>query len=144
MVDGSRAPRLVFSRDGADRQPADRRAVAAMRALGQSSCLAIFRLLIRYEPKGLAVGGIAERVGSPQNTVSAHLSILARAEVVKSTRQSRSVLYRVDLVGVHWMISYLLADCCGGDPAKCASIETLLRDICCLPEIATRRGRPKP
>jgi DNA-binding transcriptional ArsR family regulator len=143
MVDDSRAPRLVFSRSGADRQHADQRAVAALGALGQSSRLAIFRLLIRHEPKGLAVGAIAERVGAPQNTVSAHLAILARAELVRSTRQSRSVHYRVDLAGVHWMISYLLADCCGGDPAKCASIETLLHDICCLSKVATRRGRPK-
>jgi DNA-binding transcriptional ArsR family regulator len=135
---------LVFSRSGADRQHAEQRAVAAMRALGQPSRLAIFRLLMRYEPKGLAVGAIAERVGSPQNTVSAHLAILARAELVQSARQSRSIHYRVDLAGLHWMISYLLADCCGGDPRKCASIESLLREVCCLPEVAARRRRPKP
>jgi hypothetical protein len=79
MSDVSRAPRLVFSRSGSVRQQADQRAVSAMQALGQASRLAIFRLLLRYEPKGLAVGTIAERLKFPQNTVSAHLSILGRA-----------------------------------------------------------------
>lgn len=133
MSDVFRAPRLVFSRSGPVRQQADQRAVSAMQALGQSSRLAIFRLLLRYEPKGLAVGMIAEHLEFPQNTVSAHLFILARALLVKSTRISRSVCYRVDLAGVHWLVSYLLADCCGGDPAKCASVESLLQAVCCPP-----------
>ena len=44
-------------------------ALAALAALGQSSRLAIFRLLVRMEPKGLSAGALAEAVGCPHNTL---------------------------------------------------------------------------
>lgn len=111
----------------------DRRALAALQALGQVSRLSIFRLLIKHEPQGLPVGAIAQCLKTPQNTVSAHLSVLARAQLVSSARQGRSVCYRADLEGVHWLIACLLADCCDGDPANCATVMALLRDARCLP-----------
>lgn len=139
-----RAPRLVFSRGRRIRRPDDQHAVAAMQALGQDSRLAIFRLLLQAEPDGLAVGAIAERLEAPQSTVSAHLSVLSRAQLVLSTRRSRSVCYRADLEGIQWLVTYLLADCCGGDPAKCEAIGTLLREVCCpLAARSVRRARAK-
>ena len=111
----------------------DRRALAALQALGQVSRLSIFRLLVKHEPHGLAVGAIAQFLNTPQNTVSAHLAVLARAQLVSSARQGRSVCYRADLDGVHWLIACLLADCCDGDPAKCATVTALLRDARCAP-----------
>lgn len=139
-----RAPRLVFSRGRLVRRPDDQRAVAAMQALGQDSRLAIFRLLLRAEPEGLAVGLIAERLKAPQNTISAHLSVLSRAQLVVSTRLSRSVCYRADLQGIQWLVGYLLADCCGGDSTKCETIETLLQEVYCPPAgRAQRRARAR-
>ena len=54
-------------------------ALAALAALGQPTRLEIFRLLVRKEPDGLPAGVIAEKIGCPHNTLSTHLSILARS-----------------------------------------------------------------
>ena len=49
-----------------------------------------FRLLVRHEPDGLPAGEIARQLDVPQNTLSAHLAILARTGLVRAERQSRS------------------------------------------------------
>ena len=44
-------------------------------------------LLVRKEPAGLSAGALAEAVGCPHNTLSTHIAILARAGLVKGTRE---------------------------------------------------------
>jgi hypothetical protein len=39
--------------------------------------------------------------------------------LVTSPRQGRSVVYRADLDEIRWLLEYLLADCCNGDPSLC-------------------------
>jgi DNA-binding transcriptional ArsR family regulator len=98
------------------------RALAAFSALGQQARLSMLRLLVRHEPCGMPVGDIAQAMQCPQNTASGHLAILARAQLLKCTRNGRSVIYRIDLDGVRWLVEYLLGDCCNGDPSACADI----------------------
>ena len=107
------------------------RAVAALHALGQQMRLSVFRLLVRHEPCGMSVGAIAQIVQSPQNTISAHLAVLARAQMVTSARQGRSVVYRADLRGIRWLIEFLLADCCHGDVVSCATMFSAARNTDC-------------
>lgn len=97
-------------------------ALEALQALGQRTRLSIFRLLVNQEPTGLAVGAIATAFDAPQNTISAHLAILERAKLVFGMRQGRSMIYRVDLGGMQWLLGYLMSDCCNGDPSACASV----------------------
>ena len=54
-------------------------AVLALAALAQSTRLEAFRTLVKHEPDGLAAGELARLLEVPQNTLSAHLSILSRA-----------------------------------------------------------------
>ncbi len=75
-------------------------AISALGALAQGTRLDAFRLLVRHEPDGLAAGDIARQLDVPQNTMSAHLGILARAGLVRSERHSRSIIYRADLDGL--------------------------------------------
>jgi ArsR family transcriptional regulator len=98
------------------------RALAALAALGQQTRLAIFRFLVSHEPCGMPVGEIALAMQCPQNTTSGHLAILARAQLVTNQRQGRSVVYRADLNGMRWLLEYLLADCCNGDPSLCITV----------------------
>ena len=94
-------------------------ALAALAALGQPTRLEIFRLLISEEPHGLAAGAIAEAIGSPHNSLSSHLSILARSGLVAGTREGRSIVYRADVDGIRRLISFLVTDCCDGHPELC-------------------------
>ena len=64
-------------------------------ALAQETRFSAFRLLAE-EPDGLPSGEIAARLNVPQNTMSTHMGILARAGLVRSERQSRSIIYRAE------------------------------------------------
>lgn len=85
-----------------------------MSALAQGTRLDTFRLLVRHEPNGLAAGEVARRLDIPQNTMSAHLAILARAGLLKSERHSRSIIYRADLESLRRLMLFLVNDCCAG------------------------------
>jgi len=107
-------------------------AIAALAALAQKTRLETFRLLVAHGPEGLAAGEAARLVGVPQNTMSAHLSVLARAGLASGDRQSRTIAYRASLERLRELTVYLVKDCCGGDAALCAP---LLADLapCCAP-----------
>jgi ArsR family transcriptional regulator, arsenate/arsenite/antimonite-responsive transcriptional repressor len=94
-------------------------ALAALAALGQPTRLEIFRILMRHEPAGLAAGAIAEAIGCAHNTLSSHLSILARAGLVRATRDGRSIVYRADVTEMRSLIDFLVTDCCDGHPELC-------------------------
>jgi len=114
-------------------------ALSALAALGQPTRLAIFRLLMRKEPAGLAAGTIADVIGCPHNTLSTHLGILARAGLIRGTRDGRSIVYRADVEGMRALISFLVTDCCEGRPALCDLQDALRESACC-----TRSTKPKP
>lgn len=102
------------------------KAIASFGALSQETRLEAFRLLVRHEPEGLAAGEIARRLGVPHNTMSAHLSVLTRAELVASQRQSRSIIYRANLARMQETIQFLVNDCCEGHPQICEPLTSSL------------------
>lgn len=105
-------------------------AISALGALAQATRLDTFRLLVREEPTGLAAGDIARQLGVPQNTMSAHLGILARAGLVRSERHSRSIIYRADLDALRALTLFLVKDCCAGNAALCAPLIAELAPCC--------------
>lgn len=105
-------------------------AISALGALAQGTRLDTFRLLVRNEPDGLAAGEVARQLDVPQNTMSAHLAILARAGLIRSERHSRSIIYRADLDGVRALMLFLLKDCCAGNADLCAPLVAELAPCC--------------
>jgi ArsR family transcriptional regulator, arsenate/arsenite/antimonite-responsive transcriptional repressor len=97
-------------------------AILAFAALAQPTRLDVFKLLVKHEPEGLAAGDIARALAVPQNTMSAHLAILARAGLVVSERKSRSIIYRANLVTFQALTSFMVEDCCGGRAELCAPV----------------------
>jgi len=109
----------------------------ALAALAQPTRLQAFQALVRHEPDGLAAGELARILEVPQNTLSAHLAVLARAGLVTSERHSRSIVYRASLADFQKVVLFLLRDCCGGRPEICAPVvESLLP--CCPPKRKVR------
>ncbi len=94
-------------------------ALSALAALGQPTRLQIFQILMRAEPDGRLAGSIAEEIGCPHNTLSSHLAILARAGLVRGTRDGRAIVYRADVESMRALLSYLVNDCCDGHPELC-------------------------
>lgn len=83
-------------------------AIIALAALAQNTRPETLRLLVRHEPDGIPAGELARLLDVPQNTMSAHLATLCRAGLVKSERQSRSIIYRADLDGLRDLTLFLL------------------------------------
>jgi ArsR family transcriptional regulator, arsenate/arsenite/antimonite-responsive transcriptional repressor len=110
------------------------RAIAALSALSQATRLQTFKLLVSREPDGVPAGELARLIGVPQNTMSAHLSILANAGLVSGERRSRSIIYRADVERLRQLVLFLLKDCCGGRADLCAPLIDEL--IPCCPEKA--------
>jgi ArsR family transcriptional regulator, arsenate/arsenite/antimonite-responsive transcriptional repressor len=94
-------------------------ALSALSALGQPTRLQIFQMLMRAEPDGRLAGSIAEEIGIAHNTLSSHLGILARAGLVRGTRDGRAIIYRADVDGMRGLLTYLVEDCCSGHPELC-------------------------
>ncbi len=100
----------------------DTDALLAFAALSQSTRLDVFRLLMAAEPEGLPAGEVARRLAVPQNTMSTHLAVLARAGLIASERRSRSIIYRARVESVRALVDFLMHDCCGGNPQVCAAL----------------------
>jgi len=101
-------------------------AIACLAALAQPTRLETFRLLTSREPEGIPAGEIARLLEVPQNTMSTHLAILARAGLVRGDRHSRSIIYHADLECFRQVMLFLVKDCCNGRPDVC---EPLLADL---------------
>ena len=117
-------------------------ALAALAALAQNTRLDAFRLLVSHEPHGLAAGDLASALQVPQNTLSAHLSILDRAGLVRAQRQGRSIIYRAELDGLRRLTLFLLKDCCGAGPELCRPLLAALTP-CCPPTPPLRKPASK-
>jgi DNA-binding transcriptional ArsR family regulator len=105
-------------------------ALAALSALAQSTRLDTFRTLVKHEPGGLAAGELARRLNVPQNTMSAHLATLSHAKLVRSERQSRSIIYRANLQTFSELTLFMIRDCCGASPELCAPLIESLAPCC--------------
>ncbi len=109
-------------------------AIIALAALAQGTRLDTFRLLVKHEPDGIAAGELARLLEVPQNTLSAHLSILARAGLVQGERHSRSIVYRADIEAFRDLTLFMIQDCCGGNADLCAPLIASLQPCCPPPK----------
>jgi len=102
-------------------------ALERLSALAHDSRLAIFRRLVQRGPEGMAAGEIATTLGVAAPTLSFHLAHLARAGLVTSRREGRSVIYSAAYPAIEELIAYLYENCCG--------------ERGCAPVVAAQRGR---
>ena len=94
----------------------------------------------------MAAGDIARALDLPASTLSTHLSILLNAGLITSTRQSRSIVYALDVEATRELLGFLLEDCCQGQPEFCSPLlDNILTDCCgpdtsgCCPSEETRQ-----
>lgn len=88
----------------------ERIATQAFATLGHPDRLAVFRLLMRFAPRGVRPTEIVEALGLKTNTLSHHLADLTSAGLVQVERQGRSLFYSVDLDTTEGLIGYLALD----------------------------------
>ena len=107
-------------------------AVQSLSALAQESRLAVFRLLVKAGPEGLAAGDIARKLKTPATTMSAQLLLLSQAGLVRARREGRSIIYCADFEAMSLLLLFITEDCCGGNQAVCAPLASLA-ETCCPP-----------
>jgi DNA-binding transcriptional ArsR family regulator len=106
----------------------DTAAVAAFGALAQETRLAIYRRLVEAGPHGLAAGAIADALDVAAPTLSFHLAQLRGAGLITQRRESRSLIYAVDVAHMNGLITFLSDRCCGGQPDLCMPTTKLRND----------------
>ncbi len=95
-------------------------ALTVLTGLAQETRLGIFRLLVEVGHEGLLAGEIATRLEIPGTTLSFHLKNMNQAGLVVSERQGTSIRYSADFDAMNGLVSYLTANCCGGNMSACA------------------------
>lgn len=111
-------------------------AIPLFDALSNETRLRAFRLLVKAGPQGLPAGALSEKLDTPQNTLSFHLSHLSNAGILHSRREGRSIIYSANYEVMHGLINFMVKDCCSEDFASihedktsgCSIIE--LADCC--------------
>jgi len=101
----------------------------AMGALSQETRLRIIRHLIDCGGEGDTAGGIGEKVNASASKASFHLATLERAQLIKSRRLSRNIVYRANYTQLGKVINYLLSDCCQNNSAVLACCD--MKTKCC-------------
>lgn len=105
-----------------------KQAIASFSALSQKTRLDVFRLLIKAGSNGLLAGELGEQLDVRQNTMSANLTVLLNAGLVRNERQGRTIRYFAELDAMRGLLAFLLEDCCGGRPELC---QPIIDEIAC-------------
>jgi DNA-binding transcriptional ArsR family regulator len=100
-------------------------AIEALSALAHPGRLGVFRLLVRAGAEGAPAGEIARALDTPANTMSTQLAILTRAGLIRSRRESRSIIYSADYAQITALLGFLMQDCCQGRPEICAPVAAM-------------------
>lgn len=86
-------------------------------ALSQETRLNAFRLLVKAGHEGLSAGAISDKLGTPHNTMSFHLSHLSNAGIISSKRDGRSIIYTANYNAMEDIIGFMVKDCCSDSHA---------------------------
>lgn len=91
-------------------------ALAALAALAQESRLAVFRLLVKLGPAGMAATRIADELGIPASSLSFHLKELTHAGLIVPRQESRFIIYAANFDAMNSLLGFLSENCCAGQP----------------------------
>ncbi|MEM8541820.1 MAG: metalloregulator ArsR/SmtB family transcription factor [Pseudomonadota bacterium] len=104
------------------------KATEVFAALSQSTRIEALRILIKTGADGMLAGDLGDLMEIRQNTMSANLSVLLHAGLVRNEREGRSIRYFADFDGLRGVLAFLMEDCCGGNPELC---QPVLDEIAC-------------
>ncbi|MDG3084823.1 metalloregulator ArsR/SmtB family transcription factor [Vibrio hannami] len=84
----------------------------ALKELGHTTRLAIYKTVVKAGYQGIAVGQIQEKLGVPNSTLSHHISSLVSANLITQRREGRTLYCVAEYKSLEGVISYLQDECC--------------------------------
>lgn len=90
--------------------------VRALSALAHDARLAVFKLLVRVGPDGLAAGLLAEQLGIAPSALSFHLKELTHAGLLVQRPEGRKLIYSASFSAMNALLGHLTENCCQGAP----------------------------
>ena len=87
-------------------------AARSLEALGNTTRLGIYKLLVKAGDSGFSVGTLQTRTGIPRSTLSHHLHRLIDAGLVTQERQGTTLYCKADYLMMNDIIKFLTAECC--------------------------------
>lgn len=105
-------------------------ALSAFSALSQPTRLEVFRVLIKAGAQGRLAGELGAQLDVRQNTMSANLTVLLNAGLVRNERHGRTIRYFADFDAVRGLLAFLMEDCCGGRAELCKPIIDEIACVC--------------
>jgi len=93
-----------------------------LEALGNSTRLAVYRLLVKAGPEGLPVGAIQEALDVPASTLTHHLGRLIWVGLVQQRRRGRQLLCTTNYACLDRMMNFMQRECCQDDVSRAASL----------------------
>lgn len=78
----------------------------------------------------MAAGDIGRALETLPSTMSASFNVLSQAGLVTSRRVSRSIIYSANYDGMTELLSFLMEDCCAGNPQICAPLAAIASQCC--------------
>lgn len=85
-------------------------------------------MLVRHEPDGLPTGGLVEAAGLSQSTLSTHLAVLSKTNLVTTEKRGRQQIQRANIDTLRALMTFLAKDCCQGRAELC---EPLVAELTC-------------
>ena len=84
----------------------------ALKELGHTTRLTIFKRVVRAGFQGVAVGCLQEQLQIPGSTLSHHISSLVSAGLLSQRREGRTLFCVADFSKLEGVIGFLQDECC--------------------------------
>lgn len=85
-----------------------KKALKILSALAQETRINIYKLLIKESKEGISAGVIAEILNVPAATLSFHLTQMVNAELLKSHKKGRAVMYSAKRKAIKNLATFLM------------------------------------
>ena len=88
------------------------KAAKQLEAIGNTTRLRVYRVLVRAGEPGMPVGRLQDRIGIAASTLSHHLHRLILTGLVTQERQGTTLICRANYVAMEGLLGFLADECC--------------------------------
>ncbi|HAS62391.1 MAG TPA: transcriptional regulator [Vibrio sp.] len=90
----------------------------ALKELGHTTRLSIYKSVVKAGYQGIAVGGLQEQLDIPGSTLSHHIASLASAGLISQRREGRTLYCVAEYQCLEGVIGFLQAECCADEECQ--------------------------